>query len=65
MIRRFAAVSLLAFLATSVLAQNAPPNKKDADDTGWTSSLNFEGSANSQERVLDLGSNVGYNFNEH
>ena len=65
MIRRFAAVSLLAFLATCVLAQNAPTNQKDADETGWTSTLNFEGSANSQERVLDLGSNVGYNFNEH
>ena len=64
MIRRFAALSLLAFLATAVFAQNAP-NKKDADDTGWTSAVNFEGSANSQERVLDLGSNVGYNFNEH
>jgi hypothetical protein len=65
MIRRFAALSLFACLTTAVLAQNASANKKDADDTGWTSAVNFEGSANSQERVLDLGSNVGYNFNEH
>ncbi|HWY68703.1 MAG TPA: hypothetical protein VNX88_08565 [Terriglobales bacterium] len=65
MIRRVAALSLLAFLATAVFAQNAPSNKKDADDIGWTSTASFEGSANSQERVLDLGSNVGYNFNEH
>ena len=65
MIRRFAALSLFAFFAIAVFAQNTPRNKKDADDTGWTSTLNFEGSANSQERVLDLGSNVGYRFNEH
>lgn len=65
MIRRLAAVSLFAFLTTAVLAQNASASKKDTDDTGWTSAVNFEGSANSQERVLDLGSNVGYNFGEH
>ena len=65
MIRRFAALSLLAFLATAAFAQNTSSNKKPADDTGWTSTASFEGSANSQERVLDLGSNVGYNFNQH
>lgn len=65
MVRRFAALGLLVFLATAVFAQNPPSNKKDADETGWTSTASFEGSANSQERVLDLGSNVGYNFNEH
>ena len=65
MIRRFAVLSLLGFLATAVFAQNLPSNKNDSDDTGWTSTASFEGSANSQERVLDLGSNVGYNFNQH
>ena len=65
MIRRFAALSLLACLATAALAQNTSSNKKATDDTGWTSTASFEGSANSQERVLDLGSNVGYNFNQH
>ena len=65
MIRRFAALSLLAFLATAVFAQSVPSNKNDADDIGWTSTASFEGSVNSQERVLDLGSNVGYNFNQH
>src|SRR5438874_5015393 len=64
MIRRFAALSLLTF-ATGVFAQKLPSNKNDSDDTGWTSTASFEGSANSQERVLDLGSNVGYNFNQH
>ncbi len=64
MVRRFAAL-LVAFLATALFAQNPPSNKKDADETGWTSTASFEGSANSQERVLDLGSTVGYNFNEH
>jgi hypothetical protein len=65
MIGRFAALTLFAFVATAVFAQNASANKKDSDDTGWTSAVNFEGSANSQERVLDLGSNLGYNFSEH
>ena len=64
MVRRFAVLFLLAFLSTAVFAQNPPSNKKDADETGWTSTASFEGSANSQERVLDLGSNVGYNFTE-
>lgn len=63
MIRRFATLSLFALLATAVFAQT--PTKTHADDTGWTSTVNFEGSADSQQRVLDLGSSVGYNFNEH
>jgi len=65
MIRKFAVLCLFAFLATALCAQNAQSNKKDADDIGWTSAATFEGSANSQERVLDLSSTVGYNFNEH
>lgn len=65
MIRRFAVLCLSAMLATAVLAQNTPSNKKDTDEAGWTSSASFEGSANSQERVLDLSSTVGYNFGEH
>jgi len=64
MIRRFAVLCLSAVLATAVFAQNTS-SKKDADEAGWTSSASFEGSANSQERVLDLSSTVGYNFGEH
>lgn len=65
MIRRSAGLCLFAFLAASVFAQNSPSKKKDADETGWTSTASFEGSANGDERVLDLSSTVGYNFNEH
>ena len=65
MFRKFAALFLLAFLATALFAQNAPSKQKGADETGWTSTASFEGSVNSDERVLDLSSTVGYNFDEH
>ncbi|HKR32518.1 MAG TPA: hypothetical protein VJT08_18700 [Terriglobales bacterium] len=65
MFRRFAAVLFSAFVTTAVFAQNAPANQKQTDEIGWTSSLNFDGSANSQERVMDLDSTAGYNFNKH
>jgi len=65
MVRRFATISLFAYLAIAAVAQNTPPNRKEVDNTGWTSSMNFDGSANSQERVLDLDSSVGYNFDKH
>jgi len=64
MIPRLIAVSVLA-LTTLAVAQNVPSNQKQADEIGWTSSMNFDGSANSQERVLDLDSSVGYNFDKH
>lgn len=65
MFPQFALISTLALLTTITVAQNAPPNHKQADETGWTSTLNFDGSANSQERVVDLDSAVGYNFDKH
>lgn len=65
MSRRFLAVFVLAFLTTAVIAQSAPPTKNSVDEIGWISSMNFDGSANSQERVLDLDSSVGYNFDKH
>lgn len=64
MFRRLSAVSIFALLTTVAVAQNAPATQKP-DDMGWTSSMNFDGSANSQERVLDLDSTVGYNFDKH
>ena len=39
--------------------------QKPSDESGWTSSANFEGSANAQKRVVDLDSTVGYNFGKH
>lgn len=65
MVRRFTILSLITFLAATAIAQNAAPKQQQADDTGWTSSMNFDGSANSQERVLDLDSTIGYNFEKH
>ena len=52
-------------LAVTVVAQNAPPSKQQAEDLGWTSVMNFDGSANSEERVFDVDSRVGYNFDQH
>lgn len=65
MIRRLAFPFIVAVLTTAMLAQNAPPNQKQVNEIGWTSSMSFEGSANSEERVLDLDSTVGYNFDKH
>jgi hypothetical protein len=65
MVPRFALISVVALLTTVAVAQNASPNQKQTDETGWTSMMSFEGNANSQERVLDLDSTVGYNFDKH
>ena len=65
MLRKFAVLFLFTFLTTALFAQNAPSKQRDGDETGWTSTASFEGSVNSDERVLDLSSTVGYNFDEH
>ena len=65
MFRKFSVLFLFAFITTALFAQNASSKQKDADETGWTSTASFEGSVNSDERVLDLSSTVGYNFDEH
>jgi hypothetical protein len=65
MVPRLALISVVALSTTIAVAQNAPPNQKPTDETGWTSMMSFEGNANSQERVLDLDSTVGYNFDKH
>lgn len=65
MFRRVITVFVFGLLTATTFAQNAPPKQTETDDLGWTSSMNFDGSANSQERVLDLDSTVGYNFSKH
>lgn len=65
MVCRIIVISILALVTTATVAQTAPANQKQAEDAGWTSSMNFEGSANSQERVLDFDSIIGYNFDKH
>ena len=65
MVPRIALISILTLLTTATIAQNAPPNQKQTEEAGWTSWMSFDGSANSQERVLDLDSTVGYNFDKH
>jgi hypothetical protein len=65
MVPRFALISVLALSTTAAIAQNAPSKQKSTEETGWTSMMSFEGNANSQERVLDLDSTVGYNFDKH
>jgi len=65
MVPRFALISVLALSTTAAIAQSAPSKQKSTEETGWTSMMSFEGNANSQERVLDLDSTVGYNFDKH
>jgi hypothetical protein len=62
---KIAKASLIALLSTTAIAQNITPKQNQPDETGWTSSMRFDGSANSQERVFDLDSSVGYNFDQH
>ena len=56
---------LLIFFAANACAQQAASKNKPQDDLGWTSTMSFEGNANSSERVLDLNSSVGYNFTKN
>ena len=65
MVPRLALISVLALSTTAAIAQSAPSKQKSTEETGWTSMMSFEGNANSQERVLDLDSTVGYNFDKH
>jgi hypothetical protein len=66
MVPRFALIiSCFALVSAVAVAQTAPPKQKQNEEIGWTSSMSFDGSANSQERVLDLDSSVGYNFDKH
>ncbi len=69
MIARIAKISMIALLASAGFSQNSSSNQKQApqqvEDKGWTSSMNFDGSVNSQERLFDLDSTVGYNFSQH
>ncbi|HWC16928.1 MAG TPA: hypothetical protein VG498_07925 [Terriglobales bacterium] len=65
MVRKSTALVLVTLFVTVAVAQNAQSPQKSTDETGWTSSMNLDGSANSQERVMDLDSSVGYNFDKH
>ena len=56
---------LLVFSAANAAAQQSAQHNKSQDDLGWTSTMTFEGSANSSERVLDLNSSAGYNFTKN
>jgi len=58
-------IFVFTILTVTAFAQNTPLTTREAQDLGWTSSMNFDGSANSQERVFDVDSSVGYNFDQH
>jgi len=60
-------ILLLCALAIAASAQQSAnnSNKTQDQDLGWTSSMSFEGSVDSSERVLDLNSSVGYNFTKN
>ena len=54
-------------LTLTALAQQAATgsSKSPHNDLGWTSSMNFDGNVDSDQRVFDLSSRVGYNFTKH
>src|SRR5258708_11119907 len=49
------------FLVVSAFAQAKPP----AQDTGFTSYVEFGGTTNSAGQVYELDSNIGYTFTQH
>jgi hypothetical protein len=64
--RTILTTAVIALLATSAVAQSASMNpQQKQDEKGFVSSMSFDGSLNSQERILDLDSKVGYNFSKH
>ena len=61
---------IFLFFLSVALAASAQTNpntttKSQQVDLGWTSSMTFEGNADSSQRVLDLNSTVGYNFTKN
>jgi hypothetical protein len=58
-------VVLSIALAASAQQSASGSMKAQGEDLGWTSSMSFEGSVDSSERVLDLNSSVGYNFTKN
>jgi hypothetical protein len=64
MLRQIYVFAAVALFTAAAIAQQSPSTPQ-ADMPGWTSTMNFDGSANSQERVLDLDSTVGYMFDQH
>src|SRR6266849_9226227 len=61
LIRGFTVLVGTILLAASALAQAKP----SAQDTGFTSYVEFGGTTNSAGQVYELDSNVGYKFTEH
>lgn len=57
----FTVLIVTIFLAASAFAQAKPA----AQDTGFTSYVEFGGTTNSDGQVYELDSNVGYTFTEH
>src|SRR5216684_7525481 len=57
----FVVLIVTIFLAASASAQAKPP----AQDTGFTSYVEFGGTTNSAGQVYELDSNIGYTFTEH
>lgn len=59
---------LLSIFVTGTLAAQQLPGangQKNPDDLGWTSSMDFDGNIDSNQRVFDINSTVGYNFTKH
>ncbi len=57
----FMVLIIAILVAASAFAQAKPP----AQDTGFTSYVEFGGTTNSAGQVYELDSNVGYKFTEH
>jgi hypothetical protein len=60
------AIIIIAFISVSAVAQNSSARaQQHPDGKGFVSSMSFDGSVNSQERILDLDSKAGYNFSKN
>jgi hypothetical protein len=57
----FTVLVVTLLLAASAFAQAKP----SAQDTGFTSYIEFGGTTNSAGQVYELDSNIGYTFTEH
>ena len=58
-----ALIVLAAIVTRSTFAQTAP--KPAAESTGFTSSVEFDGTSNSEGQIYELTTSAGYDFTHH
>ncbi len=63
--RQFCAAVILVLGASLAMVAQSPKSAESDDEKGFTSYVQFGGSANSSGRVFKLDTSIGYNVNEH